>query len=443
MNFDNTDIRTVCQKVLNDNWRWGYTIPSSGMYPHQWLWDSCFTAIGLRHFNTERARQELMSLARGQWRNGMLPNIIFASDARYHQDREVWKSSINPNSPNGIATTGITQPPMLAEAVVRVGEKLTPAEKQDWYKRMYPVLVDYHQWLYAERDPHDEGLVLQVHPYETGLDNTPPMIAEIFEHHQPWWTSVLRFVPAEKMINFFRRDLKHIPSTDRMSNTEVLLYYDIIKRLKRKRYDIERVLPHAKILFEDLTFNCILIRANKHLQDIAQAINRPLSLYLIEKMQKAESAIDSLWDPYQEEYFSRNFITHQHTKITTLACLMPLYSGAIRQERAKAIVKKLHDHDTFDVSFPVPSVPVNSKWFHEHKYWQGPTWLNTNWLIIQGLKQYGFNSEAGRLINSSLQLVRDHGPYEYFSPLDGSPSGARNFSWTAALAIDLFEETSY
>ncbi|HEX5456682.1 MAG TPA: trehalase family glycosidase [Candidatus Saccharimonadales bacterium] len=437
MNFDNTEIKAVCQKVLDDNWRSGYTIPSSGMYPHQWLWDSCFTAIGLRHFNLEHAQQELLSLARGQWQNGMLPNMIFAGDARYHQDREVWKSSINPNAPNGIATTGITQPPMLAEAVVRVGEKLTPEQRVDWYNKMYPMLSAYHTWLYAERDPHDEGLVLQVHPYETGLDNTPPMIAEIFEHHQPWWINIFRFVPTELIVNFFRRDLKHIRSTDRMSNTEVMLYYDIVKRLKRKQYDIEHILPHAKILFEDLTFNCILIRANKHLQDIAEIIDRPLSLFLIEKMQKAESAIDSFWNPYEEEYFSRNFITREPTKISTIACLIPLYSGAIRPERAAQIVKKLHDHKKFDASFPVPTVPLDSTWFHEHKYWQGPVWLNTNWLIVQGLKSYGFDQEARRIISSSLQLVSDHGPYEYFSPLDGSPSGARNFSWTAALALDM------
>ncbi len=438
--MDNTDIAAVCQKVLNDNWRGSYTIPSSKMYPHQWLWDSCFIAIGLRHFNIERAQQELLSLGRGQWKNGMLPNMIFASDGRYRQDREIWESKVNPNAPDAVATTGITQPPVLAEAVVQVGKKLNEQQRQAWYKQMYPMLVNYHQWLYTERDPHNEGLVLQIHPYETGLDNTPPMIAEIFEHHQPWWTNILRFVPAEAMINVFRRDLKHIPYIDRMSNTEVLLYYDIIKRLKRKHYEIERVLPHAKILFEDLTFNCILIRANKHLKDIAEAIDRPLSLFLIEKMQKAEAAIDNFWDPYKEEYFSRNFITRQHTKISTLACLMPLYSGAIRKERAEDVVKKLHDHSAFDVSFPVPSVPVNSPWFHEHKYWQGPTWINTNWLIIQGLRQYGFNEEAKRLTNSSLQLVDDHGPYEYFSPLDGSPSGAKNFSWTAALTLDLLNE---
>lgn len=442
MNFDYGDLRDTCRKVLDENRRGSYTIPSNKMYPHQWFWDSCFTAIGLRHFDTGRAKQELLSLVRGQWDNGMIPNMIFANDVRYEQDREVWKSRLSPHAPKEVATTGITQPPMLAEAVVRIGQRLEPQQQQDWYKQMYPVLVKYHQWLYAERDPHQEGIVLQIHPYETGLDNSPPLVAELFEHHKPWWINLVRFVPLEIVINLFRRDLKHLPSTDRMSNMEVLLYFDIIKRLRRKHYETQRILPHAKLLIEDLTFNCILVRANKHLKNIAETINQPLSLYMIEAMQNAERGLDSLWDPYEEEYFSRNFITHQPIKISTLACLMPLYSGAIRSERAERLVKKLYDHKTYGASFPVPSVPMDSPWFHEHKYWQGPTWINTNWLIIQGLKQYGFAAEARRLTNSCLQLVNDHGPYEYFSPLDGSPSGAKDFSWTAALTIDLLQENT-
>jgi hypothetical protein len=34
-------------------------------------------------------------------------------------------------------------------------------------------------------------------------------------------------------------------------------------------------------------------------------------------------------------------------------------------------------------------------------------------------------------------MVGEAGFYEYFSPFDGSGKGAPNFSWTAALTIDL------
>jgi glycogen debranching enzyme len=73
------------------------------------------------------------------------------------------------------------------------------------------------------------------------------------------------------------------------------------------------------------------------------------------------------------------------------------------------------------------------------RYWQGPTWINTNWLIIDGLRRYGFDDHADVLTEMTLELVRLHGFNEYFNPLDGTPLGATNFSWSAALAIDLIK----
>jgi hypothetical protein len=115
------DIATQAKEVLNNNDRVKYTVPAENLYPHQWLWDSCFIAIGLRHLDVDRAQTELTSLTRGQWSNGMLPNMIFSDEPHYRRDRAVWRSWISPYSPDDVATSGITQPPMLAEAVWQVG----------------------------------------------------------------------------------------------------------------------------------------------------------------------------------------------------------------------------------------------------------------------------------------------------------------------------------
>ena len=45
--------------VLEANWTGGSTVPSRGLYPHQWSWDSAFIAIGLRHLSPLRAQTEL------------------------------------------------------------------------------------------------------------------------------------------------------------------------------------------------------------------------------------------------------------------------------------------------------------------------------------------------------------------------------------------------
>ena len=68
------------QDVLERNRRGAWTCPARGIYPHQWLWDSCFIAIGLARYDPERAAGELRALFRAQWANGMLPHMIFAAD---------------------------------------------------------------------------------------------------------------------------------------------------------------------------------------------------------------------------------------------------------------------------------------------------------------------------------------------------------------------------
>ncbi|MDO9575145.1 MAG: hypothetical protein Q7J55_01285 [bacterium] len=64
-------------EVLKDNDTGNSTKPAPLLYPHQWQWDSAFIAIGLSHIDEERAQQEILSLLRGQWTNGMIPHIIF------------------------------------------------------------------------------------------------------------------------------------------------------------------------------------------------------------------------------------------------------------------------------------------------------------------------------------------------------------------------------
>ena len=432
------DLADRMRAVLEQNDQGMFTVPARGIYTHQWLWDSCFTAIGLRHVNIERAQNEILSLLRGQWANGMLPHMVLAK--KRHGDN-IWRSMVNPNSPEGVETSGITQPPMVAEAVLRIGEKLKVPERRSWYQSVFPALLNYHEWLYYDRDPHEEGLIVQLHPWETGLDNTPPWISELRDHMMPVWIRVVDTLHLSFLVNIFRYDRKyHIPAEERLDTIEALELYHIQRRLRRKMYSTERALAHSMLAIEDLAFNSIMIRANSCLKKIAETIGRELPAELLARMQKTEEALEKLWDPYSGQYFSRNFVTHKLIKEPTVATLLPLYAGSVTEYRAKQLVDLIKDKKLFGTEFPLPTVPINSTWFKPHGYWQGPTWVNINWLIIDGLKRYGFKEEAGELTAKTLKMVDQNGASEYFSPLDGSPAGAENFSWTAALALDLINE---
>lgn len=430
----------ACVDVLKSNDRGEHTQPAGGLYPHQWLWDSCFIAIGLRHIDPERAKIELESVLRGQWANGMVPHIIFNPDRAYRLDRDMWRSWTSPFSPDTHTTSGITQPPMLAEAVWKVGEKLKSTERIQWFKKVLPALIRHHEWLYNERDPHHEGLTLQIHPYETGLDSTPPWLIQLHEHSKPWWIELIETLKLDRLVNLVRRDTRHAPPGQRMTNIDALLYWDVIRRFRRKGWDITKILHRSLFCIEDISFNSILIRANKRLEQIAKAARVKLPAHLTESMHQTIAKVEDLWDEAHGQYFSRDFITHELIREPSIASLLPLYAGGTSKERAERLVDLLRDHRQYWTHHPVPSVPLTSPYFDPERYWQGPSWVNTNWLLIDGLRRHDKKELAADLRKKTLDLVLHSGCSEYFSPIDGRGLGAQNFSWTAALVVDMLAE---
>jgi hypothetical protein len=433
------DLATECADILRGNDHGKHTVPSPSVYAHQWLWDSAFAAIGWSHLDVTRAEQEIYSLLRGQWHNGMIPHMIFDDGAKYAGDRNMWRSSLSRNSPEHHATSGITQPPILAEAVQRIGKQLKKPERTLFYKRVLPALVRHHEWLYEERDPHHEGLVFQIHPYETGLDNTPPWMNELREHSRPWWISAVEKLPLNWFVNIIRRDTRTLPPMQRMENIDALLSWNNIRRLRRKHYDINKIMHGSVFLIEDVSFNAIFVRNNTILREIAATARIRLPAELITNMQLTEQSLNLLWEEKYGMYFSRDFGSHDLLQEPTVAGLLPLYAGTISQEQAKRLVQVLTNHHAFALKFPVPSVPRTSRSFNANRYWQGPVWINMNWMLIDGLERYGYNIEADNLRQKTIAMVEEVGVWEYYNPLTGEGLGSPAFSWTAALTLDLLK----
>jgi hypothetical protein len=427
------------QSILRENQRGDHTVPAGKMYPHQWLWDSCFIAIGLRHFDVERAQKELTSLVKGQWSNGMLPNMIINDNDYYATDKRIWQSWINPFAPIDVSTSGITQPPMLAEAVYLVGQKLTPKDRKKWYRKMYPALLRYHQWLYSDRDPHRQGLTIQLHPWETGLDNIAPWAHTLHSGNIPLWIRLISALNADRLVSRFRRDTHFVPIKERLTTIDGLAYFSAQRKLRVNGYNTERIILNSNLIIEDVAFNAILLKANQRLLEIAKYIKKQIPKNLEQANQKAITAFEELWDKHAEEYYPREFITHELVKIPSIESHLALYSGALTDKRVKTLVKNLRSENYFYNNYPVSTAPKDSTWFKRKRYWQGPTWINTNWLIIQGLKQAGKLAEAERLIQKTIELVQNNGFYEYYDPETGNGAGIKDFSWTAALIIDLVE----
>jgi hypothetical protein len=111
------ELADLALSVLRRNDTGRFVKPAADVYPFQWNWDSAFVAIGLARVDAPRARREVRELLQGQWADGMVPHMVFhPTSVDYAPGPEVWASHACPGAPL-VATSGLTQPPVLATAV--------------------------------------------------------------------------------------------------------------------------------------------------------------------------------------------------------------------------------------------------------------------------------------------------------------------------------------
>ena len=431
------DVSARARAVLEANRRGTWTCPSSTLYPHQWLWDSCFIAMGLARSDPGRAAGELRSLFRGQWANGMLPHMIFAEDVNDVGSRRIWQSERNPLAPRDVRTSCITQPPLVAVAAQRVAAALPPEDARAFLTDLVPKLTAYHSWLYTERDPQQTGLVTLIHPWECGLDTSPPWMHALERMPMPWWLRVASALRLARILRRLRYDTRQLPAAERSSDDDGLRMLALAVLLKKHRFDLRRLPPQRAVLIEDLAFNALLVVANRALEAIAVDVGEDLPATLVARFRSAEAALDRLWDPEAGQYYSRNAVTGARIERPTIATFFPLWSHTVPASRTAQLLQRLHDPAQYWPPHPVPSVPLDAAQFEEARYWKGPTWVNANWIVIQGLVAHGESELAASLRERTLELVDTYGCFEYFSPITGVGHGARDFSWTAALTLDL------
>jgi hypothetical protein len=434
------------KSVLIANSRGKWTPPTSvTLYPHQWLWDSFFIAIGQRHYDIERAKDEVRSAFRAQWKNGMVPHIIFSEVTDYHAGPQLWQSSKSTsNAPRDVETTGITQPPVAAEATVRIGEMLSPEERIEWYAEMYPKILAWHQMLYRERNPREDGLVRLFLSWESGMDNSPPLMEMLHMYAMSRRVRLMKATGLDKWAELRRRDTIEVSADERISTIDLHAIYDLVRIMRRKHYDYKKLINDYPFQVIDLPFNCILIRGNYHLKAMAKELGKTLPRDIVNAMRVAPHTLESLWDDETGYYYSRDGISGKLIKMPGVATFLPLYALKLPPDRVERLLHNLRDQKKFASRYPIPSAPMDSSYFSPKRYWQGPSWINVNWMIEDGLRRNGASAEAKLLRQATLDVVRQavasDGFHEYYSPLDGSVAGAPDFSWTAALTIDLLKQ---
>jgi hypothetical protein len=377
-------VTAEAERVLHQNWHQGEregihfacTEPSPGRYPWQWYWDSCFAAIVWRRFDPDRARAELESLLAVQRPNGFIGHTIFwrrpVSLIRLLFYNVISRSSLQ---------TETIQPPLLAWAWrIAVGDP-----------RAEPRIGAHIDWLAANRDLEGDGLLWIVQPDESGLDSSPKF--------EPLW--------------------------GRRSNGRI--GFPLLVRHNRKLgFDARRIREHGgPVLCETLV--------NTMWSLSLQAMGRPSA---------TPALVERLWDERRGLFIDEAQPGALRPGPATWASLAPLALPDLPEEIGRRLVEEqLLNSGEFLTPVAPPSVAVSEPSYEPgggsgpiRRYWRGPTWINSAWMVWLGMRRLGYEEEAQRLAGGVIGAVAREGLREYYDPRTGKGLGAKDFAWSALVA---------
>lgn len=93
---------------------------------------------------------------------------------QYFPDADFYEITRSNNAPTNIGTSGMTQPRVHAISCYYIYENSEDKPKaKEFLNKIYPKLKSFHRFLMSDRDPEMSGLVTILHPWESGLDDSP------------------------------------------------------------------------------------------------------------------------------------------------------------------------------------------------------------------------------------------------------------------------------
>jgi glycogen debranching enzyme len=308
--------------------------------------------------------------------------------------------SISMNPEKGRVEEQITQPPLMAWAS---WDLYRYTGDKDFLKRVYPKIASHLLWVYVNRDKDGDGLLE--------------------------WT-----IGENPICKCGESGMDNSPRFDTCDAGEPVAAID---------------------------YNCFAINEIEHLGLIADAIgdNEGNNRWKKLRAEKVELVNRLLWDPSHKFYFDRkkdgSFI-----RVMTPASLLPMFAGVASKERARYLMRRIRSTKKFATRFPVPSVARDEKTF-SRDMWRGSTWINYNYLVICGLRRYGYFHRARTIAAATCREIerwyRKEGAIFEFYDTDGkippgnlprkdwlgTPGWTRvitDYHWSAAIYVALMND---
>lgn len=372
-------LATKCIQTMINNWRVPMgELKHAGLFPSYaykgfqgfWAWDSWKHAVALCTFEPELAKDQIRSMFDFQNQSGMIADCIFRDTLIENHN---WRN---------------TKPPLAAWSIYKIFEN---SKDTTFVKEMFPKLIKYHEWWYANRDHNQNGLceygstdgTIVAAAWESGMDNA---------------------------VRFDNTTLTNINET---------------------AWSFEQ---------ESVDLNSYLYAEKNYLSQLSQILGQQKlqAQYESEAIVLQEQIRSNFYNKKYRYFFDINTSDGSFVEVVGPEAWICLWSGAATDNQAKNIVAKIMDTTHFNTYLPFPTLSASHPEFNpEQGYWRGPVWLDQAYFALEGMKNYGYQQEYSELIekiyiHAEGLLNKGTTIRENYDPRNGKGLNAKHFSWSAA-----------
>ncbi len=356
---------------MEEAWRdEGFCVPNAGVYPFQWLWDSCFHALVWAELGDPRALIEIRAaLANQDPDTGFVPHLTYWARPDHHAS--FWGRPL---------TSSITQPPMYGHALARLVDHGVAID-DDTFARSQAGL----RHLLARRRT-GESLVPVFHPWETGCDDSPRWDA---------WAGTVSDAdgwdgPAWKRT---KGDLVEALVLDAAGSA----------------------VDSSAFRVASCGFNALVAWNIAELERIGRA-----DVELITGAEAIRAALAARWDPELATWTDPTPSGAVRTA-DALLCLLV-------DPRPEAIAEVADDR-SFSGERGIRGVHRDEPTYDPGTYWRGGSWPQLDYLVLVALRRAG--ADTGDLARRCAAGAVGSGWAEYWDADTGRGGGATPQTWTA------------
>ena len=426
-----------------------YVVPG-GRFNEMYGWDSYFIIRGL-------LREGRLELARG-----MVENFFF--------EIEHYGAVLNANRTYYLTRS---QPPFLSSMIVDVYEALQKSGKADpaWLARAYADLEkDYEMW---NRDPHRAGDTGLSRYYDFG-EGPPPEASQDENGIYRKVATYFFFHPAQadgyivENLPSARQAVAGDPYTQQVCEASSTVarepcekrrefklssdFYKGDRSMRESGFDVSfRFGPFGAAThhYAPVCLNSLLYKTEKDLEQISRWLGHADDAKAWSQRAEERKKLIALylWDGESGFFFDFDLQTGQRSSYRYATTFYPLWAGLATPQQAKAVVKNL---PAFEESggLAMSTQETGAQWDLPYG------WGNIEMLAVEGLRRYGFNSDADRISYEFLSMVaenfrRDGNIREKYNVVTRSSEAhvevgyhmnVVGFGWTNAAFLELLDD---